>query len=286
MQKLIRAKDLDRLARAIHQMKARGRRVRFPGNHDGRGISGGLHQTRRRDQLDRFTGRSARKADSPGGWIPAIGRSPPAEAQTSENQAGLSSTSAVPMPRHRREFMWTWKPAWRIARASMERLSAEIAMARRSGKLLACIAIRIADLGLGKHRQAEEAAVAVIQRIAGALETRCQNDCQAFRADPSHLVVLAPGRGSCRRGTSRQRAGRIDCRPEVCRHCRRRGRALRLRSVATDAHDRRRLGHARRRDEADRRRHSTDPARAHAGSLQPANAAHGMSPQAAESPGI
>ena len=69
-----------------------------------------------------------------------------------------------------------------------------MAAARRQGTPLGCIAIEIDRYDLIQQHHSEAAAHGVIKRLGAVLEDRCKDECGVFRADPSHLVIVAPRR--------------------------------------------------------------------------------------------
>jgi diguanylate cyclase (GGDEF)-like protein len=190
MQSLLRDHDLERLARAVHQIKGAAGGYGFPQitvaaaraeesikrAEDAQSVCG---------QIGELIGLIRRVEGFPQSAIPVLSvKSPEIQAAASAAEPGS--------PARRGRVDQVTGLANRLN--LMERLSAEIAMARRQGSPLACIAIQISQFETIKGQQSEQAANGVIKRIGQALEARCRGDCDVFRAAAAQLVILAPKR--------------------------------------------------------------------------------------------
>ncbi|HWP40947.1 MAG TPA: ATP-binding protein, partial [Tepidisphaeraceae bacterium] len=71
-----------------------------------------------------------------------------------------------------------------------ERLSAEVSLARRSGSPLACIVLEISNYPLLAASRPVETMEAVLQRIAGVLSTRCGGEYRLFKLEGARFVVV------------------------------------------------------------------------------------------------
>jgi diguanylate cyclase (GGDEF)-like protein len=72
----------------------------------------------------------------------------------------------------------------------LERLSAEMSIARRGDGELACIAIRIDQLDAVAQQVSQAAADAIIRRLAAMFEAHCDHRGTVYRADERHFVVV------------------------------------------------------------------------------------------------
>ncbi|WP_428938460.1 ATP-binding protein [Fontivita pretiosa] len=73
-----------------------------------------------------------------------------------------------------------------------ERLSAEVSLARRCGSPLACIVLEIGNFATLSASQSPETMGAVLKRIAGVLSARCGGDYRLFKLEGGRFVVVMP----------------------------------------------------------------------------------------------
>ncbi|MBC7784942.1 MAG: Hpt domain-containing protein, partial [Burkholderiales bacterium] len=193
MQRLVREQDLDNLARAVHQMKGAAGGYGFPDITQA--------ATRAEDCIKRAddVGSIATQIDQLVGLIrrvdgfPDVGILP----KTSEIvRAVKPAPIAVPVARSQSKVHVD--PRTGLANRSnlLERLSAEIALARRQGTPLGCIVIHIDQFAEIESRFSSEAADSVIKRIAAGMDALHRDEIDIFRPDTSHLIILAPGKNA------------------------------------------------------------------------------------------
>jgi CheY-like chemotaxis protein len=177
IQRLLRERDLAHLAQAVHQMKGAAGGYGFPQLTSAAGKA--EESIKRADdiasisqQINELVSLIHQVDGFPESAIPASVAKPSTAAPAKENAPRLRVDPETGLPN--RNHM-------------LERLSTLIALARRRGGPLACIAIQV--------RMAQPNPV-VFKRVAALLESCCQQHHELFRVDASNFMLVAPDQDS------------------------------------------------------------------------------------------
>jgi diguanylate cyclase (GGDEF)-like protein len=189
IQKLLDAQDMEQLVRAVHQVKGAAGGYGFPditlaASRAEESIKRAEDLAAISGQVDQLLALIRRVDGFPESSIPLAGRHKLARAQPVDEPAQPAAAAAS--PRSHADPLTGLPNRLNL----LERLSAEMSIARRGDGELACIAIRIDQLDAVAQQVSQAAADAIIRRLAAMFEAHCDHRGTVYRADERHFVVV------------------------------------------------------------------------------------------------
>jgi signal transduction histidine kinase/CheY-like chemotaxis protein/GGDEF domain-containing protein len=193
IQRLLNAQDMDQLVRAVHQLKGAAGGYGFPDITLAAGRTEDLIKRAEdlsaiSEQVDQLLGLVRRVDGFPRSAI-SLAATPKPERPAPEETPPPPNEAPSASPRSHVDALSGLPNRINL----LERLSAEMSVARRGDGQLACIAIRIEQLDAIAHQHSQAVADSIVRRMASLFETHCDHRGTVYRADASLFMVVVSG---------------------------------------------------------------------------------------------